>query len=182
MMRQLIGRTITKRVTGVGAVLLLALSVATPATASDYILRVDGLACPFCAYGLEKKLLAVPGVASIEIFLDEGQIVLSFSREAELDVAALASAVEKAGFTLRGLLVREAVGTLSRDGGDEVFLTSLDPRITFRLRLDANDALPAVRLVGSPGQAVASGTVTDFQALPAELVVTEIAPVGTQRP
>ena len=182
MMRQLIGRTITKRVTGVGAVLLLALSVATPATASDYILRVDGLACPFCAYGVEKKLLAVPGIESIDVLLDEGQIVLRFSREAELDVAALDSAVEKAGFTLRGLLVQDAVGTLSRDGGDELFLTSSNPRITFRLSLDAKDAPPAVRLVGSPGQVVASGTVTDFHALPAELVVSEIAPAGTRRP
>ncbi len=182
MMRQLmIGRTFRERAAEVGAVLLLALSVATPATASDFILRVDGLACPFCAYGVEKKLLAVPGIASIEVLLDEGQIVLSFSREAELDVTALASAVEKAGFTLKGLLVQDAVGTLSRDDDDQLLLTSADPRITFRLRLDANDA-PAVRLVGSPGKAVASGTVTDFQALPAELVVSEIAPAGTRRP
>ncbi len=181
MIRQLIERTIRKRVAGVGAVLLLALSVATPATASDFILRVDGLACPFCAYGVEKKLLAVPGIASIEVLLDEGQIVLSFSREAELDVAALYSAVEKAGFTLRGLLVRDAVGTLSRDGGDELFLTSSDPRITFRVSLDTENDLPAVLLDG-PSQVVASGTVTDFHALPAELVVSEIAAAGTRRP
>ena len=182
MMQQLIGRIFRERAAEVGAVLLLALSLVTPAAASDFILRVDGLACPFCAYGVEKKLLAVPGIASIEVLLDEGQIVLSFSREAELDVAALDSAVEKAGFTLRGLLVRDAVGTLSRDGGDELFLTSSDPRITFRLSLDANDAPPAVRLVGSPGRVVASGTVTDFHALPAELVVSEIAPAETRRP
>ncbi len=182
MMRQRIGRTITERVTGVGAALLLALSVATPATASDFILRVDGLACPFCAYGVEKKLLAVPGVASIEVLLDEGQIVLSFSREAELDVAALDSAVEKAGFTLRGLLVRDAVGKLSREGADEVFLTTSDPQVTFRLSWDANDALPAVRLVGSPSHVLASGTVTDFHAVPAELVVSEIEPAENRQP
>ncbi len=42
--------------------------------------------------------------------------------------------------------------------------------------------LQAVRLIGSPGQAVASGTVADFQALPAELVVSKIAPARTRRP
>ncbi len=178
----LIGRIFRERAAGVGAVLLLALSVATPSAASDFILRVDGLACPFCAYGVEKKLLAVPGVESIEVLLDEGQIVLRFSREAALDVAALDSAVEKAGFTLRGLLVQDAVGTLSRDGGDELFLTSSNPRITFRVSLDTEDDLPAVRLLDGPSQVVASGTVTDFHALPAELVVSEIAPAGSRRP
>ncbi len=182
MREQRVGKSIRERIGGPGAVLLLALSVATPASASDFILRVDGLACPFCAYGVEKKLLAVPGIASIDVLLNQGQIVLTFSREAELDVAALDSAVEKAGFTLRGLLVRDAVGKLSREGEDEVFLTTSDPQVTFRLSWDANDALPAVRLVGSPSRVLASGTVTDFHAVPAELVVSEIAAAGTRRP
>ncbi|MEE8558990.1 MAG: heavy metal-associated domain-containing protein [Myxococcota bacterium] len=170
------------RVLGVGAVLLFALSVAAPATASDFVLRVDGLSCPFCAYGVEQKLLGVPGVASIEVLLDDGQIVLGLTRGAALDVAALAAAVDQSGFTLKTLLVRGAVGTLSRKNAQGLFLTSSDPRITFRLKLKADDALRAAGLADSPGQVVANGTIREFHSIPIELDVSEITPAGTRRP
>ena len=165
-----------------GAALFLVLLFAGAARASQFTLRVDGLACPFCAYGVEKKLLTVPGVAGIDVLINEGKIILKFSEGADLDVAALNAAVDKAGFTLRGLLVRDAVGTLSRDGADELFLTSSAPRITFRLNLEADDALLAVRVAGSSSQVVASGTVTDFHTVPTELDVNEIAPAENRRP
>jgi len=36
-------------------------------------IRVDGPACPFCAYGLEKKLKRVEGVKDLEIDLEREQ-------------------------------------------------------------------------------------------------------------
>ena len=39
--------------------------------------QVDGLSCPFCAYGLEKKLRKVENVASIEIRVNEGRAVVT---------------------------------------------------------------------------------------------------------
>ena len=35
--------------------------------------QVDGLSCPFCAYGLEKKLRRVDNVAELEIQVGEGR-------------------------------------------------------------------------------------------------------------
>ncbi len=32
-----------------------------------YKLRVDGLACPFCAYGIEKQLSKLEGVERIDV-------------------------------------------------------------------------------------------------------------------
>ena len=37
-----------------------------PSVAETYKLRVDGLACPFCSYGIEKQLGKLPGVTSLK--------------------------------------------------------------------------------------------------------------------
>ncbi len=161
-------------ITGAAAALFLVLLFAGTARASQFTLRVDGLACPFCAYGVEKKLLTVPGVAGIDVLINEGKIILKFSEGADLDVAALNAAVDKAGFTLRGLLVRDAIGMLSRDGGNELLLTCSDPRATFRLKFDAEDAIPAVDPGTGARQVLASGLVTDFDSRPVQLIATKI--------
>ena len=164
-------------ITGAGAALFLVLLFAGAARASQFTLRVDGLACPFCAYGVEKKLLTVPGVAGIDVLINEGKIILKFSEGADLDVAALNAAVDKAGFTLRGLLVRDAMGTLSRDGGNELLLTCSDPQATFRLKFDPEDAIPTIDPGTGARQVLASGSVTDFDSRPVQLIATEIKPL-----
>ncbi len=157
-------------------VLFLVLLFAGTVPASELTLRVDGLACPFCAYGVEKKLLAVPGVVGIDVLINEGKVILALAEGATLDVAALDAAVEKAGFTLRGLLVRDALGTLSRGSGDELLLTSSDPRAIFIVKFDGEDAIPGVDLGPGPKDVLASGTVTNFDSHPVQLIATEIKP------
>ena len=66
-----------------------------------YELTVDGLACPFCAYGIEKQLTALEGVESIEVEIDEGLVVVTMGEGATLDRADMDQAVMDAGFTLR---------------------------------------------------------------------------------
>ena len=65
--------------------------------------QVDGLSCPFCAYGLEKKLRKVDNVASLEIHVSEGLAVLNPKPGTSLDLAALEQAVRDGGFTPNGL-------------------------------------------------------------------------------
>lgn len=72
------------------------------AAQQTYRLRVDGLACPFCAYGLEKKLNAVKGVEHLEVDVASGLVKVSMTEGATLDEAAAKKAVKEAGFTLRG--------------------------------------------------------------------------------
>jgi mercuric ion binding protein len=38
--------------------------------------RVDGLSCPFCAYGLEKKAIGIDGVDSVKIDVTNGLMTL----------------------------------------------------------------------------------------------------------
>lgn len=108
---------------GLVAVSLLALAVplAVDAAASDgpgqqatagstratgmieVALEVDGLACPFCAYGIEKKVKEVANVESIEVRVSEGIVVVHPQEGTAVDLAALGTAVHDAGFTPRGI-------------------------------------------------------------------------------
>jgi len=63
--------------------------------------RVDGLSCPFCAYGLEKKLLEIDGVKSVEISIDDGEALLTMDKDAEIAEETIKKEVKKAGFTPR---------------------------------------------------------------------------------
>ncbi len=68
-------------------------------------LLVNGMSCPFCAFGIEKKLRHVSGVNEVEVFLDEGRIRLVFSAENTATVQDIENAVDDAGFKLSGLSV-----------------------------------------------------------------------------
>ena len=45
-------------------IIAILVSMSFPAFSEDtrYELRVDGMACPYCAYGIEKKIKALNGV------------------------------------------------------------------------------------------------------------------------
>lgn len=66
-----------------------------------YQLHVDGLACPFCAYGVEKKLGALDGVQSVETHIKDGTVIVIMKDGTTLDEAAARQAVKEAGFSLR---------------------------------------------------------------------------------
>lgn len=68
----------------------------------NYRIEVDGLACPFCAYGIEKKLNAVQGVERVETDIREGVVIVIMQDGAVLDESVAKQAVKEAGFTLRG--------------------------------------------------------------------------------
>ena len=82
--------------------LLLAALWTMPAWAGDvYRLTVDGLACPFCAYGVEKKLSAVEGMEKLEIDINAGLISVTMAEGVSFDEATAKRIVKDAGFTLR---------------------------------------------------------------------------------
>jgi|GEM_PF-573314 len=67
-----------------------------------YTLKVDGLACPFCAYGIEKQLGEIEGVEKIETDMSSGTVTVIMKEDATMNVEKARQAVEAAGFTLRG--------------------------------------------------------------------------------
>ncbi|WP_337847922.1 heavy-metal-associated domain-containing protein [Sphingomonas sp.] len=83
---------------------LVAIGLASAAVAAQprYQIEVAGLACPFCAYGIEKKLRAIEGVERVETNIKEGTVVVVLKEGATLDRARVERAVREAGFTLKG--------------------------------------------------------------------------------
>lgn len=80
---------------------LVLMSVSAFAAQQAYKLHVDGLACPFCAYGIEKKLNAIKGIQKIEVDIATGTVGVTMTEGASLDEATAQRAVKDAGFTLR---------------------------------------------------------------------------------
>lgn len=82
--------------------LVLALASASAFAAQAYKLGVDGLACPFCAYGVEKQLKAVKGVEKVDVDIKTGNVIVTVAEGTAFDEATAKKAVTDAGFTLRG--------------------------------------------------------------------------------
>ncbi len=87
--------------TAAGLLALLIWPLAALAAPTQYQLRVDGLACPFCAYGVEKMLKHTEGVAGIDIDINAGTVTVTMAEGATLTEARAGRIVKDAGFTLR---------------------------------------------------------------------------------
>ncbi len=81
----------------------LALLGASAAFADSHVykLYVDGLACPFCAYGVEKKVGELDGVEKVDIDIDAGVVSVTLKGNASLSEDVARVAVSEAGFSLR---------------------------------------------------------------------------------
>jgi copper chaperone CopZ len=64
-----------------------------------FMVQVDGLGCPFCAYGLEKKFKEFKGIKNVKIDIETGDFSFSYPAEKALTMNAVISQVEKAGYT-----------------------------------------------------------------------------------
>ena len=60
---------------------------------------VSGLACPFCAYGLEKNLSKLPDVESAEVDLAANSARVVIKADHTADLEQIKQAIVKAGFT-----------------------------------------------------------------------------------
>jgi len=87
-------------------VLLAALSSATAlADGNQYQMRVDGLACPYCAYGIEKHLRKIDGVEDIVVDLDNGLVTVDVAAGVTLTEEQMVKLFNDSGFTYRSMLV-----------------------------------------------------------------------------
>ena len=73
------------------------------AAGTHYEIQVDGLACPFCAYGIEKKLKAIDGTSKINVDLDRGLVSVDTAEGKELSEENIRKLFHDSGFTYRGM-------------------------------------------------------------------------------
>ncbi len=62
-------------------------------------IQVDGLGCPFCAYGLEKKFKEFKGIKQVQIEIQTGDFKFEYPSEKQLTMDAIVNQVKKAGYT-----------------------------------------------------------------------------------
>ncbi len=87
------------------AALLIAFAIpaglAVAGEKATYAIGVDGLSCPFCAYGIEKQLGRIAGVETVSTEIESGTVVVTMKDGTTLEKSVAKKAVEDAGFTLR---------------------------------------------------------------------------------
>lgn len=78
----------------------LMLSVSALAAGPQYTLGVKGVACPYCAFGVEKRLNKLDGVENVVVDIGDSVVRVTMAEDANLTEVQARTAVEEAGFTL----------------------------------------------------------------------------------
>lgn len=74
--------------------------------------QVDGLGCPFCAYGLEKKFKEFKGIKDVKIEMETGIFNFSYPTEKAMTLEQVENQVDKAGYTAVTTKIIRANGTV----------------------------------------------------------------------
>lgn len=82
-----------------------------------YHVHVNGLACPFCVYGLERSLDKVDGVEMVAVSLKTGLIRITMQEGVTLDETETRETIKDAGFTVESFAVAEPISGESADDG-----------------------------------------------------------------
>lgn len=83
------------------ALALVVMVMDARAASLTYRLHVDGLSCPFCTYGIEKKLGGIEGVVSLDTSIKDGTVTVVMKDGVSLSETTARQAVKAAGFSLR---------------------------------------------------------------------------------
>lgn len=84
---------------------LLLLAPSAWAAGKHYEMRVDGLACPYCAYGIEKKFKAIKGVEKIDVDLDKGLVTVDTDDQTVFTDQQMKKFFKDSGFTFRHMKI-----------------------------------------------------------------------------
>jgi copper chaperone CopZ len=67
-------------------------------TSKEAVVEANGMSCPFCAYGVKKHLLQLPGAEKVEVDLGKDQAVVDFAPDSKVTDEQIKKAVRDAGF------------------------------------------------------------------------------------
>lgn len=77
-----------------------------------FTVHVEGLGCPFCAYGLEKKFKEFKGLKKPTINMETGKFTFQFPSKEALSIERVEKQVESAGYTAVRVQIERANGQL----------------------------------------------------------------------
>ncbi|AXT19068.1 copper chaperone [Flavobacteriaceae bacterium AU392] len=78
----------------------------------SFKIQVDGLGCPFCAYGLEKKFKEFKGIKNVAIDIETGDFTFTYPTEKKLTILQVEEQVKKAGYTPVTMKITRANGEI----------------------------------------------------------------------
>jgi copper chaperone len=70
---------------------------------NKFEIRADGLACTYCAYGIEKKFKEINGVKDIDVDLKKGLVIVSTEPSVTFNEQQLKTLFNDSGFTYRSM-------------------------------------------------------------------------------
>ncbi|RNC92882.1 MAG: copper chaperone [Allomuricauda sp.] len=106
--------------------LLTTMGVTAQKSMDKFMVQVDGLGCPFCAYGLEKKFKEFKGIKDVKIDIETGDFSFNYPAEKELTMDAVLAQVEKAGYTPITSKIERANGTVEDSEDQKIVLNDKD--------------------------------------------------------
>lgn len=162
----------------VGAALLLA-SVGLPVHAAG-LLKVEqtifGMDCAPCAAGIQKGVMALPGVKRATVNLNTGQASIVLAADSPTTLQQIRTVILHHGFTPRQAIVT-AAGRIVKDGGQ--YYLNLDNNVRYQLLFPADKKA----LIPPMGQdAIVSGKIStpNAGAAPAPVLIVEsVKPVNS---
>ena len=115
------------------ALLVAALSISPMVLAAQAVVKddvqpkvtveVDGLACPFCAYGLEQRIQEIPSVQQSIINIEAGTVELTPNEGEHIDIDEVKEAVIEGGFTPQEVHVALAGKLIDWNGNSALSIT-----------------------------------------------------------
>jgi mercuric ion binding protein len=147
--------------------LLVPLVVLFPLTGTAEVIQavisVDGMSCPFCAFGVEKRLKTVNGTDEVAVDMKKGTATLVAEEGKSLEIGQIAKAVRSAGFT-PGLLRISVVGTVKKDH-ESLLLDVRNTTLTLQLVELSPQLKPRLLDLANAGATVIlTGTLSEVQS------------------
>ncbi len=129
----------------------------------QFMVQVDGLGCPFCAYGLEKKFKEFKGIKKVKIDIETGDFSFSYPAEKALTMEAVEKQVEKAGYTPITSKIIRANGSVEESGTSVSAIRSDKSLIAEKIHVAGKCGMCEARILKAtkdiPGVATASWDV-----------------------
>jgi len=153
-------------------IVTLAVTAGSFAGVTKVIVHVDGMACPFCAYNIEKRMKTLDGVArdaEFNVSVERGIAELAWKEDVAFDPNAVRDQVRRAGFTPGGISITAEGAVQTAEENDHLQLVDekTGEVIAIRVgkRVDRNQSFEALRAKAQaatsaePLRAIVSGPV-----------------------
>ncbi len=113
-----------------------------------FLIQVDGLGCPFCAYGLEKKFKEFKGIKDVKIDIETGNFSFAYPADQALTMEAVQKQVVKAGYTPVSANIKRADGITEQSDTAEVSAekSSEDRLVAKEVKVAGNCAMCEARI------------------------------------